>query len=48
MDPLSDSAANGSGCSLFLAYGNRRPWQWLVSGNFREFTLRTMLCRAYP
>jgi hypothetical protein len=34
VDPFSDSAADGSGRGLFDAYGNRRPWQWLVSGNF--------------
>jgi hypothetical protein len=35
--PLSDSAADGGGSSLFVAYGNRRPWRWLVvSSNFAE------------
>jgi hypothetical protein len=34
VDPLSDSAAYGSCRGVFLAYGNRRPWRWLVSGNF--------------
>src|SRR5829696_831063 len=42
VDPLSDSAADGSGRNLFLAYGNRRLWQWLVSGNFRELTFRAV------
>ena len=42
MDPLGDSTANGSGCSLFLAYGNRRPWRWLVSGNFGECTFQAL------
>jgi hypothetical protein len=42
VDPLSDSAADGSGRDLFLAYGNGRLWRRLVSGNFRELTFRAV------